>query len=66
MAVPRRLAERGAKPQENQKKTGGVTEEGGADDGWLLGGDCDPKAERLALVKQALTEHPHIEGLFWE
>ena len=34
--------------------------------GWLLGGDCDPQAERLALVKQALAEYPHIEGLFWE
>ena len=34
--------------------------------GWLLSGDCDPKAERLALVKQALAEYPHIEGLFWE
>jgi len=34
--------------------------------GWLLSGDCDPKAERLVLVKQALAEHPHIEGLFWE
>ena len=34
--------------------------------GWLLGGDPDPKAEYLTLVKQALAESPHVEGLYWE
>ena len=34
--------------------------------GWLMGGDCDPNGHRLALVKRALQDEPHVEAIFWE
>ena len=34
--------------------------------GWLVAGTPDPTKHRLACVRQALQEHPHIKGLFWD
>ena len=34
--------------------------------GWLSPGDPDPAGRRLEVVRRALAENQHIEGLFWE
>ena len=34
--------------------------------GWLSPGDCDPDGVRIDVVRAALAQHPHIEGLFWD
>ena len=34
--------------------------------GWLTPGHPDPNGARLAVVRRALRQLGHIEGLFWE
>ena len=34
--------------------------------GWLTPGHPDPCGATLAVVRRALEENPHIEGLFWD
>ena len=34
--------------------------------GWLCPGEPDPAGSRVTLVRTALEENTHIEGLFWE
>ena len=34
--------------------------------GWLCPGEPDPAGSRVTLVRIALEENMHIEGLFWE
>ena len=34
--------------------------------GWLTPGHPDPNGARLAVVRRALCQLDHIEGLFWE
>ena len=34
--------------------------------GWLTSGHPDPAGARIEMLRVALDQHPHIEGLFWE
>ena len=34
--------------------------------GWLTPGQPDPEGARIEVLRTALVQHPHIEGLFWE
>ena len=44
----------------------GKREIAGLSYGWLLPWDPDPTGERTALLRRALSERPHIKGLFWD
>lgn len=34
--------------------------------GWLTPGQPDPAGARIEVLRAALVQHPHLEGLFWE
>ena len=34
--------------------------------GWLSPGEPDPEGRRLAVVREALLQHSHIKGIFWD
>ena len=34
--------------------------------GWLLSWDCDPTRGRLALLRAALQQRPHLKAVFWD
>ena len=34
--------------------------------GWLSPSNPDPLGERMAVLKRALVQLPHVEGLFWD
>ena len=34
--------------------------------GWPTRAHPDPTGERLAILRRALVDHPHIEAIFWE
>ena len=44
----------------------GNREVGALSYGWLLPWDPDPTGARMALLRRALLERPHIKALFWD